>query len=262
MRQLLLTSILVISAWQAAAEPTAITAMAMGDGVVNGKHLDAYEHTWMQCALAEGNWTNMGPMTEILTVIGPLARHTQFSEQPDGQASTSTTYFDHQTLAPFYMEQRVLNADGAELVKVVRRLGEDGYEGFAQQGSLSKSLSGVVSSRMWHGGALGLPLVTIDPGLFPIRFASSMIGFDGTYKTIATLAGEEEIAIGAVSATARLIDVEWHHNESGDVYAPGPDGSGGRFWVVENPPPGMPYVPQYQTDSYLVTALKDTCPGS
>lgn len=257
MRQFLLTGLLAFNAVQVEAEPSQIV---MGDGTVRGERLANYEHTWIQCVRAEGSWTEIGPLSESLTAIGPLARHRQESKSPDGRSNSSITYFDHATLAPLRMEQEVLDADGAEQVSVFRQLSRTGYEGVARQGTKSKSLSGVVSSQMWHGGALGLPLATINPNRFPVRFASSMIGFDGTYSTVATLSGKQEVSVGGVKATARLIDVEWHHNESGDVYAPGPDGSGGRFWIVSDPPDGMPYVPQYQTDSYLVTTLADHCP--
>ena len=57
-----------------------------------------------------------------------------------------------------------------------------------------------------------------------------------------------------------LVDVEWHHLETGDIYAAGPDASGGRYWVVRNPPPGFPYVPRYKTDTYTIEFIADLCP--
>jgi len=114
---------------------------------------------------------------------------------------------------------------------------------------------------MWHGGALGLPLATLAADRYPIEFASSMMAFDGTYRTIATLHGTEMLDHDGDAVEALLVDVEWHHHETGDVYAPGPDASGGRYWLVIDPPDGFAHVPQYKTDTYLVSTLIDACPS-
>lgn len=87
-----------------------------------------------------------------------------------------------------------------------------------------------------------------------------MVGFDATYDVIAVWAGKETLDFHGQKIEARLIDVEWHHRESGDVYPPGPDASGGRYWVVPNPPSGFPYVPRYQTDTYAVEFTAGICP--
>lgn len=234
--------------------------MRMGDGTVQGERLDDYQITWLQCAKREGGWVNGGPLTESLVSIGEVLRHTQRVEQPNGGVSVSTTYFDRGSLAPLRMEQQAIAPDGNVLVTVTRALGEDGYSGEARKGDQVTEIGGMISSTMWHGAALGLPLATIDAARYPLEFASSMMAFDGTYRTIATLAGRETLRHDGATVEALLVDVEWHHIESGDVYPPGPDASGGRYWLVADPPDNYPYVPQYRTDSYLVSTLLDACP--
>ena len=59
---------------------------------------------------------------------------------------------------------------------------------------------------------------------------------------------------------AWLIDIERHLQELGDIYPPGPDASGGRYWVVPNAPDGFPYVPRYQMDTYTVEFIEGICP--
>ena len=54
---------------------------------------------------------------------------------------------------------------------------------------------------------------------------------------------------------------KWHHRETGDIYPPGPDATGGRYWVVPDPPPGIPYVLRYKTDAYAVEFEREYCPG-
>lgn len=237
-----------------------IRPMVMGDGTVRGERIDDYEFTWLQCAKQEDGWVDGGTMTESFVWLGDEARHTQQSEQPNGIVGVSTTFFDRASLAPLRMEQTVTGPDGKTLASVSRTLNKDGYTGVSRRGDLATDLSGLVNSEMWHGGALGLVLATIDSASYPVEFASSMIGFDGTYRTIATLAGRETLDHGDTSVEILLVDIEWHHNESGDVYPPGPDASGGRYWLVTDPPPDVPYVPQYRTDTYLVSTLLDACP--
>lgn len=236
--------------------------MKMGDGTVRGQQLGEYQASWVQCARQDGRWNDAGPLTETLVIIGDVIRHTQQSVQPNGTVSQSVTYLDRHSLAPLRMEQKATSADGAPLAEVVRTLTDEGYSGQARQGDRSKQLNGKITSGMWHGGVLGLPLVTVDPDRYPVEFASSMMAFDATYRTVATIAGREMLEHETGAIEALLVDVEWHHNESGDVYPPGPDGSGGRYWLVPDPPAGYPYVPQYRTDTYLVSSLTEACPAN
>lgn len=234
----------------------------MGDGTVQGERLADYEITWLQCAVREDGWVSGGELTESLEVIDDRLQVTQRVERPDGIVRVGTTVFERASLAPLRMEQQATGPDGNLLISSNHFLDEDGYSGESRRGDAVTELSGSVSSTMWHGGALGLPLVTIDADEYPIEFSSSMIAFDGTYRTIATLAGRETLQHDGAPVEALLVDVEWHHIETGDVYPPGPDASGGRYWLVPDPPDNYPYVPQYRTDTYLVSTLMDACPGN
>ncbi len=113
---------------------------------------------------------------------------------------------------------------------------------------------------MLHGAALGLPLAMLEYQDEPLHFKASMVSFDGTYEVKATWVGRAVLQFEGNDIEAWLIDVEWHHNESGDIYPAGPDESGGRYWVVSNPPEGFPYVPRYQTDTYAVEFISGVCP--
>lgn len=236
--------------------------MQMGDGTVQGERLDDYEITWLQCSIGQDGWASGGPLTESLVSTGDVLRVMQRAERPNGMVSVATTTFDRSSLAPLHMEQQATGPDGNVLVSVTRDFSEDGYTGESTKGDQVTELGGSINSSMWHGGALGLPLATIDADRYPVEFASSMVAFDGTYRAIATLAGRETLQHEGAPVEALLVDVEWHHIESGDVYPPGPDASGGRYWLVPDPPDNYPYVPQYRTDTYLVSTLMVTCPGN
>jgi len=238
------------------------TDMSVGDGLVRGDRLEPYEFTWQQCAAQEQGWVSQGTITERLDVIGNgVVRHRQSTTRPDGLISRADTFFERASFAPLRIDARV-SKDGETLATRTLLFDEDGYTGVATRGEQHKPLAGLASRRMIHGAVMGLPLAAIDYQTEPVRFAASMVSFDGTYDVIATWSGKETLHIGDTKAEAWLIDVEWHHRESGDVYPPGPDASGGRYWVVQNPPEGVPYVPRYKTDTYAVEFVGGTCPES
>ena len=255
-----LASALLVVALSCNAADDEVRAVFMGDGTVRGDRIEDYEFTWLQCVKQESGWVDAGPLTESFLWVGDEARLTQRTKQSNGVASVSKTFFDRASLSPRRMEQEVTGPEGQSLASISHVLNEDGYSGVSRRGDEVTDLGGRINSNMWHGNALGLVLATIDPTSYPVEFASSMISFDGTYRTIATLAGSELLNHGDTNVEMLLVDVEWHHNETGDVYPPGPDASGGRYWLVIEPPPGVPYVPQYQTDTYLISTLVDGCP--
>ncbi|MEM8817618.1 MAG: hypothetical protein AAGE85_17495 [Pseudomonadota bacterium] len=236
------------------------TEMTMGDGMIQGNKLKPYELSWRQCALQEQKWVSQGTVTERLEAIGNgVVRHSQSTKRPDGMVSRANTYFDRASFAPLRIDVSI-SKDGETLASQRRLLGEDGYTGVATRGEDSQALQGRASRRMMHGAVMGLPLATIDYQPEPVRFTASMVSFDGTYDVIATWVGKETLDVGDLSVDSWLIDVEWHHRESGDVYPPGPDASGGRYWVVQDPPDGVPYVPRYKTDTYAVEFAGEICP--
>lgn len=260
MRKPLISAILLLGLALTGVEAGADTrSMTMGDGTVRGELLQDYEFTWLQCSKQDDQWVDGGTITESLVWLSDEIRLVQRAGQPQGVSSESTTFFDRGSLAPLRMEQQATAPDGTVLATASRVLSADGYRGEATRSDETSELGGKITSNMWHGGALGLPLVTIEPSHYPVEFASSMIAFDGTYRTIASVAGRESLQHDGSTVDALLVDVEWHHIESGDIYPPGPDASGGRYWLVADPPDGFPYVPQYRTDTYLVTTLLSDC---
>lgn len=256
-KQLLIPPLLLAMGTAALAD----TRMIIGDGLVDGTRLKPYQLTWQQCSFQDGQSQDLGPLTEELVVIGDIVRLSQSGVQPNGAVSRSDTYFDRSSLAPLRMEMEA-SMDGKRLVYVERELAADGYTGIAMQGDQSKALKGTISSAMLHGGAMGLPLATMDFQDESIIFLASMVGLDATYDVVAEWVGKETLEFGGQQVQSWLIDVEWRHRESGDVYLPGPNASGGRYWVVQAPPDGYPYVPRYKTDTYAVEFGTHFCPAA
>lgn len=234
--------------------------LQLGDGRIDGRKLRPYALSWQQCGIVEGQWQAASPLAEELTIVDEHTfRLRQTSRQPGGTVVTSDTFMDRTTLAPLRMEM-VATVDGNRVASAERQLTRDGYTGVQIRGDETKKLAGKISSTMLHGGAMGLPLATMDWQSDIVEFQASMMSFDATYKVKARWVGKETLTIDDQKILAWLIDVEWLHEETGDVYPPGPDASGGRYWVVPNPPDGIPNVPIYKTDSYVVEFGHDVCP--
>lgn len=232
-----------------------------GDGQIDGRQLKPYELSWQQCSVQNDKWQSGGKLSEELIVIGDaILRHRQRTTAPDGTENRSDTFFDRTTLSPLRMERQVTK-DGEPLVYIETVLTTDGYSGLARQGGKTKSVSGIISSDMLHGATMGLPLATMAWQKEPVTFLASMIGFDGTYEVTAIWIGKDKLLYEGKEIQTWMIDVDWLHRESGDVYPGGPDASGGRYWVVANPPVGFPHVPRYQTDTYAVEFVNGICPS-
>ncbi len=237
------------------------TPVAMGDGQIDGAKIKPYEFTWRQCALNEGAWVSASPLTERAVVIGDhMLRVRQRLISPNGQEIVSTTYFDRPSLSPLRLEQEVRATEDQSAINVEHVLGPDGYSATMTRDGATKQAAGAITSEMFHGGILGLPLAMLDWERGSYDFEASMMSMKATYAVTATLAGREMISHDGKEVEVLLVDVEWTHNELGDVYPPGPDASGGRYWLVQDPAAGMPYVPRYKTDTYTVEFIGDICP--
>ena len=240
---------------------TANDSMQLGDGRIDGTKLRPYELSWRQCSLQDGDWVVMNELMEQLAVIGgDVLRIQQFSDRADGAKTAATAYLDRRSLAPLRFEFQLTAADGGVKVKTEHQLTDSGYIGRVTQGDETKKVEGAVSSKMLHGNMLGLPLAILGHQDKPLDFLASIISFDATYAVTATWVGKEKLDFNGTEVEASMVDVHWVHQEIGDIYPAGPDNSGGRFWVVQNPPEGFPYVPRYQTDTYAVEFVPGACP--
>ena len=233
--------------------------LIVGDGQIDGNRLKPFKHSWHQCSLVEGKWTGQNPVSEELLASGDDEwLHRQTVEHDSGARQVSDTYYDRTSFAPRRMETEVTH-NGVRVVFAQRTISEDGYEGTLTQGDQSRELAGAINSSMLNGASMGLPLATLAFQLEPLEFMAAMMAFEGTYRVKATWSGKETLTYANQHIESWLVDVEWHHLESGDVYPAGPDASGGRYWIVPNPPEGFPNVPRYQTDTYSVEFIPTLC---
>ncbi len=248
----------LLTACVAAADPTQVQ---IGDGQINGMSIAPYDLTWSQCTASDGVWTASSDLSERVVVIGDaILRVSQASQNAQG-SSRSAAYLDRNSLSPLRFERHMQPPEGAPRTSIEHILTADGYSAIMRQGDLMREKQGLIGSNMYDGASLGLALSRLSFDQNAYEFQSSMIGMEATYSTIATLAGRETVQQGEHTLDVLLVDVEWHHNELGDIYPPGPNASGGRYWIVQTPPEGVPYVLRYQTDTYVVEFEPEICPG-
>ncbi len=231
----------------------------MGDGHISGSQLSEYQYTWKQCSLQEGEWVSQPDLTESADIIGDLLRVSQTAQRPDGGSQSTSVYLKRDSLSPVRIEVSQRGPDGKILGSMRHKLNNQGYQALIKRGDASRSSQGTISSEMYLGTGMGLPLSQLSPDLLPAEIAASMLVFDASYRVILTDAGSDTIEHNGQAVETRMIDVEWHHLGQGDIYPPGPDASGGRYWVTTNPPESFPYVPRYKTDTYAIEYVADTC---
>ena len=236
--------------------------MTMGDGQVDVSSLKPYEFTWIQCAVQEETWINMPQLTESMSFPDDQSvLLQQSSTRPDGGQSKVKMLFDSPAFAPRKLDARHANGNGDVLAASEFEFTEEGYSGSRTQGGQTNEVNGHVNATQFAGTTMGLPLASLGWQDEPLEFSASMVSFDGTYDVIATWTERItlETANGA-SYEVFHVDVHWHHRETGDVYPPGPDATGGRYWLVPDPPEGIPYVLRYKTDAYAVEFEREYCP--
>ena len=255
---------LIICLGASATEVTA-TRIVMGDGQIDGNVIAPYEARWRQCNKLVDAWVRYGAVIERATKIEqdgrPMLRLEQETHLPNGVRTRAVTLFDRATLAPLSVEIRARDKDDQALGSASYAFGEDGYTGTRTRGETEQAVLGEASSTMFRGMNLGLALATLDPATqLPAELSASMVSMDATYDVIVTYAGTATFEFEGTQVEAWMADVEWHHLGLGDVYPPGPDASGGRYWIVNDPPAGFPYVPRYQTDAYAVEFEPSVCP--
>jgi len=232
-----------------------------GNELVDALKIRPYSLSWNQCALMEEQWVPRGLLHEKLDRIGTtVSRIRQTTMRSNGGNAVVTAYYDH-SFSVLRIEQDIHLADGTKAAWAEFEFDQSGYHGRKVRGEEIKEVSGSLTSAMLNGAGLGLPLASLDWQDQPLSLLSSMINMDASYDVIATWAGKEKITTpDGIALETWLIDVEWKHRELGDIYPPGPDASGGRYWVVQHPPKGFPPVVRYKTDTYVVEFLEEFCP--
>jgi hypothetical protein len=257
-------SLALIICFGASAADTEATKIVMGDGQIDGTVIAPYEAQWRQCKKQDDAWVSNGSVIERATEIERNGRSIMRLEQethlPNGVRARSVTLFDRATLAPLSVESRARNQGDETLGSASYKYEENGYTGSRARGDQQQTVMGEASSRMYRGMNLGLALATLDPSAqLPAELSASMVAMNATYDVIVTYAGTDTFDFEGKKVEAWMADIEWHHLGLGDVYPPGPDASGGRYWIVSDPPEGFPYVPRYQTDTFVVEFQPGVC---
>ncbi|SIN63180.1 hypothetical protein SAMN02745824_1193 [Parasphingorhabdus marina DSM 22363] len=246
----------------AMASENTITPITMGDGQIDGRKITAYDHSWRQCNLQDGQWVAGPALRERATVIGDkLLRIDQHATLPGNVINNMHFYFDRATLAPVRLEREFLGPDGRMLASRTFDFDEQGYRAEIFQKGETTVKTGALTASMYSAATMGLPLSTLEFGDQTVAFTALMTNFDASYAIQASKTGAEMLETETGQIPVDWIDVTWKHNEAGDIYPPGPDASGGRYWITRTPVEGVPRILRYKTDSYVVEFEPQYCPA-
>lgn len=237
-------------------------SLKMGDGHIKGTDIAAYDLEWVQCSLQDGVWTKGAPFRESATYTASnnILTIKQATKVGPGLTSNATIQLNGSSLAPKETVRIITQDNGDIFAKIDTQFTTTGFTMTTQKGEEEKIETGKITSNMFDAMLLGLPLSIMDFSKGDYTFDAFMMSFQGTYKVTARLAGLDKISLNGKTVSSQMIDVEWLHNESGDIYPPGPNGSGGRYWVIKNPKSGQPHVARYKTDTYAIEITPVTCP--
>lgn len=235
----------------------AVIEVIMGDGQINGSNIEPYEFEWVQCSFQGGSWVTGPSFRETLAITQDgrfeLAQRTQGGQ---GRRTTMTHILDRETLMRTEVRQKVEGPDGAVLGNAALNFTDMGYSVIVGG---DERPGGAISSTMYGGAYLGLSLSTLDFSRGGYALDAGMLAVKGTYRVEARRVGVETIYVNDQAVEAQLVDVRWLHHESGDIYQPGPDAAGGRYWLSSSQPKGLPRVLAYKTDSYAIEFTPMTC---
>lgn len=213
----------------------------------------AYQGSWKQLVLVEGDWQESASINERMEAAGDDQwLHVQTSIPSDEMKVVSTRLVNrsdlfttevkqellgfpdtqprsmHITYANKQIKRKILMADGQEIEQMVH-MPFDGYDGFI----LGLALSGLPLS---DGKEYRLPSV--------------MPNFMAGYWLHATVSDGGDVTLSDGSEQSIwFVDVEWWNINDGDIYPAGPDGTGGRYSIFKQPKSGQPAVYRYQTDT-------------
>lgn len=233
------------------------TEIIMGDGQIGGEELEPYDFTWTQCTFQDGEWVTGLPVRETLEIRSDgQFELSQFSSSPDGGQTVITHVLNAQSLQRTELIQKVKTPDGTELGSARLNFSS---AGFTIKAGDDEHPGGTISSNMYGGAYLGLPLSTVDYSGGAVALDAGMLAVQGTYRVEAFPMGVETIHLANASVDAQRVDVWWLHHESGDIYEPGPDSSGGRYWLLTTPQTDLPRVLAYKTDTYAIEFSPMTC---
>lgn len=250
-------SLVLVGSSTAAAEH----AIAVGAESVDGRRIGAYEARWSQRMLQEGQWAEVGQIEEKATVTRQdgveVLRHSQTMES-QGMQMINTMIFDRASLAPRHLERRIVNGPPQAPTSVVYSFSDRQIAGEALIAEETKAFAIETPGPMFYGMTFGLVLAALplEEG-YVAELPASMPQQRTTYSVRAEVVGKETLTTrSGESVDAWVVATAWKDLASGDVSPGGADASGGAYYVLPNPPEGMPYVPRYVNDSVRIEVIE------
>ncbi len=240
-----------------------IPAIIPGNQAFGIERVVAYEGRWQQFDRGSG-----APLSSYAESLAPAAadgvevlEHRIVMELPNAARVVTVTHHDHASLAPLKIDSRLIGGSPERPSQRTFEFTDSGYtvrtRGPEEQVSelqVSVSVKGFNASNFGLAIA-GLPLAAG----YRARLPALMPQLQGSYWTVIEVTGETAFSLpDGTTIDAWLVDVNWLHLESGDIYPGGAEGSGGTYTIAKRIEAGHPRVLRYLTDTSDVRLVEIT----
>ncbi|ANM29630.1 hypothetical protein ABI59_08630 [Acidobacteria bacterium Mor1] len=235
-----------------------------GDPALRGDALRPFEYTWEELLFRGGEWFDRGSrIDETLSRAGDTWVRTQTFRHKGWQATTTVT-LDARTLAPRRIERRLGDETPQPVLDRLKQVGfarwfvvefeEHAYRltREALDGTVEKE-EGELPLPLFDASTAGLVLAALPlaegyRSRFAVAFLSPADGTPTFYRMIARTTGRRELT--GHDTYAWNVDVDWAELGTGEISSPGgEDKAGGAYWILTDPPAGLPFVPRYANES-------------
>ncbi len=233
-----------------------------GAGAVEGRRIGAYEARWSQKMLQDGEWAEIGRIEEKATLSRhdgtEVLEHSQTLDWQGQPRTVNTMIFDRASLLPRRLERKIVDGPPEAPTSIVYSFGDREIKGEALIAEETKSFAIETPGPMFDGLTFGLVLAALPlKDGFVAELPATMPQMRANYSVRAEVVGKERITTpGGGSVEAWVVATAWKDLASGEVSPGGADASGGAYFVVPNPPKGMPYVPMYVNESLKIELIQ------
>ena len=238
---------LVAAATTAAPKPV----LEVGNKTVKGTKIKPFTATWTSKQHVQGNWMEVGTITETVSMVEVDGREVMKREQvsvipPIEGKKTETLLFDPKTLEPI----RLSVESSGKFPPPATQHSDISFNGKYVKGKVT-SFAGETrevdqnnDGPMFEAAMLGLVIAALplEDGYvaeLPVNFVMQ----GSVWVVRATVTGTKDYKMAGKSVSTWEVRTDWRDVASDDGYPD--DDSGGKYYVTTNPPDGFPYVARY-----------------
>lgn len=230
---------------------TGSSRLDVGHKAVNGKAIQPFSATWTQKQMMNGEWMDLGTITETVSATKlngktVMKREQMSSIPPIEGKKMETLVFNAETLAPISMKVESSGKFPPPATKTssIEFKGQNVTGEITSFAGETRDINQKHETPMFEAAMLGLVLAALplEDGYvaeLPVNFVMQ----GSAWMVRATVTGNKAYASGDKKAEYWKVRTDWRDLSTEDGYPD--DDSGGTYYVTSNPPDGFPYVARY-----------------